>query len=135
LYRWLELSRILENWLMTVPTQTRVAFPNRAWWPGLLQLLLLTLLTGGVMAGFILPFGWVDLKRFLSPYVFAWAGLYFTVGIQMVPSISYDFFLSLTMLLLSLVIMDAAWRMRTAGITMAFPQLDIHIEPPNARAL
>ncbi len=114
-YQWLELSRILENWLMTVPTQIRVVFPNRAWWPGLLQIFLLTLLAGGAMAGLFLRFGWVDLKRFLRPYVFAWAGLYFTVGIHMVPSISYDFFFALAMLFLSLATMDAAWRMRTAG--------------------
>jgi small-conductance mechanosensitive channel/ABC-type amino acid transport substrate-binding protein len=114
-YQWLELSRILETWLMTLPTQFRVIFPNHVWWPGLLQLLLLILVAGVALSGLALRFGWFDLKRFLLPCVFTWFGLYFTMGILMIPSISYDFFLSLAMLFLSLAIMGAAWRMRTAG--------------------
>ncbi len=114
-YQWVELSRILKTWLKTLPTQLRVLLPNAIWWPVLLHLLLLTLSAAGVMAGLVVRFQWFDLKGFLRPYVLAWAGLYFAVGMLVVPSINNDLFFLMTMLFWSLSIMDVAWRIRKRG--------------------
>lgn len=111
-FQWYELSRSLNGWVVALPTQLLVIIPDKHWWPNLAGLALVTLLLAAIAAPLVARYRWFTLAKYLRPYISGWLGIYFALGIIILPSTSKDLFFSLAMLFIALAIMDSAWKAR-----------------------
>ncbi len=111
-FQWYELSRSLSGWVVALPTQFLTIFPDEHWWPNLAGLAIVTLLLAAITASLVVRYRWFTLAKYLRSYIFGWLGIYFALGIIILPSTSKDLFFSLAMLFFALAIMDSAWKAR-----------------------
>jgi small-conductance mechanosensitive channel len=111
-FQWYELSRSMNGWVVALPTQLLVILPDKHWWPNLAGLALVTLLLAAITASLVARYRWFTLAKYLRPYIYGWLGIYFALGIIILPSTSKDLFFSLAMLFFALAIMDSAWKAR-----------------------
>ena len=114
-FQWRELSRSLSSWIVVLPTQLLVVIPNQQWWPALLRLLMAACLSAVILALVMVRYRWLPLKPYLRPYIILWVGIFFWVGAINLPSTNGNLFYSFALLLLSLAIMDTAWKARGHG--------------------
>ena len=112
LFQWRVLKQQFRDWWLALPLTLQVILPAKSYFQSMLYHFLVCV-TAALISFLVLSrIGFIKIKTYLITFVMAWAGLFLTFEVIMLPSTNDMIIFTLAGLCLGWVVLDIAWRIR-----------------------